>query len=174
MAAVAPLVNTRGPLFVHPDGIVKRTSFHAMAMYANLLQECVAEVRVNSDRLSHGEASVALVDAVATVDQKGNHWAIALLNRHPSQGVCCSVRMEHALLEGAHNATVLAADCADASNDRRHPDRVIPQRVKQTFRKGMTRLPPHSLTIVDGEMDEVVSNVRWPAANEENGNYETY
>ncbi|GAH18307.1 unnamed protein product, partial [marine sediment metagenome] len=39
MANVAPLVNTRGPLFVHPKGIVKRTHFHAMAMYANRLEK---------------------------------------------------------------------------------------------------------------------------------------
>ena len=30
MANVAPSVNTRGPLFVHPQGIVRRTTFHAM------------------------------------------------------------------------------------------------------------------------------------------------
>jgi len=33
MANIAPIVNTRGPLFVHPRGIVKRTHFHTMAMY---------------------------------------------------------------------------------------------------------------------------------------------
>jgi hypothetical protein len=42
MANVAPLVNTRGPLYVHPGGIVKRTSFHMLAMYANLLEARVA------------------------------------------------------------------------------------------------------------------------------------
>jgi hypothetical protein len=32
MADVAPLVNTRGPLFVHPKGIVTRTHSHVMSM----------------------------------------------------------------------------------------------------------------------------------------------
>ena len=153
MANIAPLVNTRGPLFVHPEGIVKRTHFHTMWMYANLLQERVAEVRVNSARPSQGEASVAMVDAIATVDERGDRWAIALLNRHPSENVSCTVQMENALLEGAYNATVLAGDSTDAYNDREHPDRVVPERVKQTFSEGMTSLPPHSLTILEVTTD---------------------
>ncbi len=149
MANISPLVNTTGPLFVHPDGIVKRTHFHTMAMYANLLRERVAESRVNSARLSHGEASVALVDAVATVNGKGDRWTIALLNRHPSESVSCAVQMENVLLEGGYNATVLAGDSAEAYNDREHPDRVVPKKVKQIFSKGITNLPPHSLVIVE-------------------------
>lgn len=37
MANLAPTVNVRGPLYVHADGLVKRTTFHVMSMYANLL-----------------------------------------------------------------------------------------------------------------------------------------
>ena len=47
MANVAPLVNTRGPLFVHGEGIVRRTHFHAMAMYANLLEARVVEISID-------------------------------------------------------------------------------------------------------------------------------
>ena len=42
MANIAPIVNTRGPLFVHAQGVVKRTTFHVMAMYSNLLGKHVA------------------------------------------------------------------------------------------------------------------------------------
>ena len=44
MANIAPLVNTRGPLYVHPKGIVKCTHFHAMAMYANELEPRVGKL----------------------------------------------------------------------------------------------------------------------------------
>jgi alpha-N-arabinofuranosidase len=148
MANIAPLVNTRGPLYVHPEGIVKRTHYHALWMYANLLHECVANMSVSSDTLAHGNESVALVDSVATVDRNGNRWAVALLNRHPSEKVSCSLQMGDSLLEGVYSATVLTGDSADAYNDREHPERVIPERVNQTFRNGITHLPPHSLTIL--------------------------
>ncbi len=53
MANIAPLVNTRGPLYVHPEGMVRRTHFHAMAMYANLLEEQVATIQLEAEKLMH-------------------------------------------------------------------------------------------------------------------------
>lgn len=38
MANIAPIVNERGPIFVHPEGIVKRTTFHLMKMYPTELE----------------------------------------------------------------------------------------------------------------------------------------
>jgi alpha-N-arabinofuranosidase len=149
MAAVAPLVNTRGPLFVHPDGIVKRTHFHVMAMYANLLRERVAEVEVKSEKLPHCDASVDVVDAIATVDASGTNWSIALVNRHPSEAATCELRLGDDLLDGTFSATVLTSDSADAFNDIENPGRVAPRQVEQVFRKGTTTLPPHSLMIID-------------------------
>ncbi|MCY2950468.1 MAG: alpha-N-arabinofuranosidase [Planctomycetota bacterium] len=148
MANIAPLVNTRGPLFVHPGGIVKRTHFHAMAMYANLLKECVAGVKVDSERLVHGDQSVAVVDALATVDKSGKRWAIALVNRHPSKSLACTVMMKDTRLDGTFKATVLAGESADAYNDIEHLDRVVPKEEQLTFKNGIANLPPHSLTIV--------------------------
>ncbi len=148
MANIAPTVNTRGPLFVHPEGIVKRTHFHAMAMYANLLQERVVDVQVTTGTLTQGEHTVAAIDAVATVDRSGNDWAIALVNRHPSEHAACTIKRGNTLLEGIHEATVLAGDCTDSYNDIDHPDRVVPERRELTFKEGCCHLPAHSLTIL--------------------------
>jgi alpha-N-arabinofuranosidase len=148
MANVAPLVNTRGPLFVHPKGIVRRTHFHTMAMYANELQEQVAELRVKAGSLLHGSESVDVVDAIATVNKSGNSWAIALMNRHPSKNVACTVNMSDTPLDGAHTATVLTGESPDAFNDIEHPNRVAPKKVQVMFNNGVVDLPPHSLTIV--------------------------
>jgi len=147
MANIAPIVNTRGPLFVHPKGIVKRTHFHAMAMYANLLEKRVATAKVASGRLTRGRRSVAVVDAIATVDESGKHWAIALVNRHPSASVACTLKMGNRLLNGKYKATILAGESPDSYNDIEHPNRVAPQKVELIFRKGVAALPPHSLTI---------------------------
>ena len=148
MANIAPLVNTRGPLFVHPKGVVRRTHFHTMAMYANLLQKRVGNAKVDSGRLIHGTASVAVIDAIATVDESGKQWAIALVNRHPSKSLACTVMMKDTRLDGTFKATVLAGDSTDAYNDIEHPDRVAPKEVTLTFKDGVASLPPHSLTIV--------------------------
>ena len=149
MANIAPLVNQTGPLYVHPDGIVKRSHFHTMAMYANLLQERVSDAQVISERLEHGEKSVAVVDGIATVDESGKQWAFALVNRHPSESVDCTLKIKEMLLDGTYKATVLTGESPDSYNDIRHPDRVTPKEIEQLFKNGVTSLPPHSLTIVN-------------------------
>lgn len=148
MANIAPIVNTRGPLYVHPQGVVKRTTFHTLAMYANLLEARVGKLNLESGELVHGGRRVPLIDAVATVSESGRVWSIALVNRHPSQNVECTVKMKDTLLDGRYEATILAGASPDAFNDVQHPNRVVPTRAQILVKKGIVTLPSHSLTIV--------------------------
>jgi alpha-N-arabinofuranosidase len=149
MANIAPIVNTRGPLFVHPKGIVKRTHFHTMSMYANLLKERVGQVNVTSDKLTHGESSVAVIDAVATVDESGKNWSIALINRHPSDTVAYTLKIGDTLLDGEYDGMILTSKSADSYNDIEHPNRIAPEKITMIFKNGLGGLPPHSLTIIN-------------------------
>jgi alpha-N-arabinofuranosidase len=148
MANVAPIVNTRGPLFVHPKGLVKRTTFHTLAMYANQLEDRVGKLNLDAGLLVRGSEFLPVIDAVATVDQGGKTWAIALVNRHPSKEVICTVRMKETPLDGTHSATIFAADSPDAYNDVEHPNWVVPKKTQLTFKNGVVKLTPHSLNIV--------------------------
>lgn len=149
MAAVAPLVNTRGPLFVHPKGIVKRTHYHAMWMYANLLQDRVVHAKIESESLSHNGDPVARLDGVVTVDETGKKWAISLVNRDPVEALFCAVKIGDEVPDGSFNATVLDGDSPDAYNDTNDPGRVEPRKSEVHITKGVVELAPHSLTIVD-------------------------
>lgn len=148
MANIACLVNQTGPLYVHPEGVVRRTHFHAMAMYADLLESRVAEAKIESDRLRHGDSSVAMVDAIATVDESGDSWVVALMNRHPEEEVVCTLEIGDRSIDGTYEAMMLAGDSPDAFNDIEHPDRVAPGKTRLVFRNGRVALPPHSLCIV--------------------------
>jgi alpha-N-arabinofuranosidase len=148
MANIAPSVNTRGPLYVHPKGIVKRTHFHALAMYANKLQPNIVPLEIAAEQLIHEEDSIDVVDAIATLDEKGTTWSIALINRHPSDAINCTVNMGNQPLKGKFSATMLTADSPEAFNSIENPDRVAPKEVELKFDKGIVELPPHSLTIV--------------------------
>lgn len=148
MANIAPIVNTRGPIYVHPKGIVRRTTFHALAMYANGLEGRVGRLDLDAARLMHGNRSIPVIDAVATVHESGRIWSIALVNRHPSKDVACTVKMKDALLAGSYDATILAGDSPDAFNDVERPIRVVPEKTRLAFNKGVVELPPHSLTII--------------------------
>ena len=148
MACMAPAVNARGPLYVHPKGIVKRTTFHVLAMYANELQNCVGACEIESDALVHDGRTIPVVDAIATANETRTAWSIAVINRHPSKTAACTLALPQVALDGSYDAVVLAGDSPDAYNDRERPDRVAPQRMRLACKKGVVSLAPHSLTIV--------------------------
>ena len=50
-------------------------------------------------------------------------------------------------MQAGANTSTAAGDSPDAYNDVENPDRVVPERRRIAFEKGVTRLPPHSLTI---------------------------
>lgn len=153
MANIAPIVNTRGPLYVHPQGLVRRTTFHVLAMYGNLLGARVAPAEVASAPLSHAGRSVPTLDALATCDPAGQQWRIVLVNRHPAEPLHCGVRLGRRTLAGTYRATVLAGDAPEAYNDVDRPHRVTPQIRDLTFTDGQAALPPHSVTIVEVEIE---------------------
>lgn len=144
MANLSPSVNARGPLFVHPGGLVRRTTFHVMAMYAGLLAPYVLAAHVEADELAG--AGVPVLDAIATGDAEGGRVIAALTNRHPSEVVECRI---DAPVTGELAATVLQGDSPDAFNDVERPDRVVPREVRLAASEGVLRLPPHSVTVVE-------------------------
>ena len=149
MANIAPLVNTRGPLFAHPKGIVKRTTYHALHMYANLLGPQVSPAALTSTPLQNGDAAVAAVDAVATCDAARRGWRVALVNRHPTATARCVIQFDGAAASGTCWATVLSGDAPEAFNDVDRPERVLPRRAELALQDGAVALPPHSLTILE-------------------------
>ena len=147
MANIAPLVNQTGPLYVHPKGVVKRTHFHTMAMYANELEEYISNTETNGSKLTDDKDAVSVIDAIATVDKKGENWAISLVNRHPSDNLECKVTMGNKLLNGTYKGKILTGESTDSYNDIESPNRVAPKEVELKFKNGIVQLPPHSLTI---------------------------
>ena len=149
MANMAPVINTRGPLYVHPGGVVRRTTFHVLKMYASLLGEKVVDAFTRSDPLSPEGVPVAAFDGVATCNAAMTTWRLALINRHPAQPLSCRVSLAGQPLHGNYPATVLRGDAPDAYNDIDQPERVVPEQGRLEFQNGTAVLPPHSVTIVE-------------------------
>lgn len=148
MANMAPVVNTRGPLYVHPEGIVRRTTFHVLSMYANLLGDRVGELFIDGPDFVHEGATVPALDGVVTCDDSEHVWRLALVNRLPDRGLDCSIRFGGRPLQGSHRATVLQGDAPDAYNDVDTPSRVVPVEQELEFVDGATRVPPHAVIIL--------------------------
>ncbi len=150
MACIAPVVNTRGPLYVHPGGIVKRTTYHVMSMYSNLLQPNVIPVVVKSDLLTvpgvNRDISIPSVDAIVTCSDDIKTLSVALVNRDPSREVECNIGFGNP--PGRIEAVVLSGDSPDAYNDINDPERVVPEEKTLKVKNGCVVLPPHSLTVI--------------------------
>ncbi len=149
MANMAPIVNARGPLFVHPKGIVKRTTFHVMKMYSDLLEPNVVETSVAGAMLDHAGASVPVLDAVVTRSDDGRALSAAIVNRHPDAKVPCHLAIKGVANDSKATVTTLSGDNPDAYNDVSKPEKVVPETQRLSAFDGSLALPPHSVTIVN-------------------------
>ncbi len=150
MACMAPVVNDRGPLFVYPEGILKRNTFHVMNLYVNKLQPNVLPSSVKSDLLSKDNKSVPVVDAIVTCSNDKKLLSIALVNKHPEKEADCDLGIEN--LEGPVNAIILSGDSPDAFNDINKSDRVIPETGQIDVKNGHVTIPAHLLVVLTIDM----------------------
>ena len=147
MANFSPAVNTRGAIFVHPKGIVKRTSYHVFWMYTHLLEKNMLPVSVECGNLSDGNTSVPVLDAALTVSDDGKRLVLAIVNKHPEKTVQLDIS---ALSPGSADleTTVLAGDSPDAFNDIGKENRVVPVKTALSVADGKVTLAPHSLSCI--------------------------
>ena len=118
-----------------------------MSMYVNQLEEYIINTKTTGSKPTNVIKDSVFIDAIATVDKKGEKWAISLVNRHPSENLECKVIMGDKLLNGIYKATILTGETTDSFNDIEHPNRVAPKEIKLKINNGIVYLPPHSLTI---------------------------
>jgi alpha-N-arabinofuranosidase len=149
MACMAPVVNVRGPLFVHSRGIVKRTTFHVLKMYSDLLLPNVIDCKVSCDALHVDQISVNALDAVATCSDDRRNVALALVNRHPETAALWKLNLSSGGMAKSARVTILSGDSPDAYNDVTRPDRVVPVTREVMIENGALDLPPHSVSVLE-------------------------
>ena len=152
MACMAPVVNVRGPLFVHSKGIVKRTTFHVLRMYSDLLEANVVDGHIVSAPLDSEHAAVQALDAVATCSDDRKRVAIALVNRHPKLAARWKLDLGAGTQMRKVKLTILSGDSTDAYNDIAHPDRVVPETREVVLENGTLELPPHSIVLAQASI----------------------
>ena len=87
MACFSPVVNTRGAIFTHKDGIVLRPQYFVFELYANLLKDTVLknwseDVPQLTGNVNGKEKTVDAVDAVVTCGD--GMYAVAAINKDPA------------------------------------------------------------------------------------------
>jgi alpha-N-arabinofuranosidase len=150
IACFSPIVNTRGPLYVHKDGILKRTTYHVFDMYVNCLEDYVCPVKVKAEKIKHDGESTSVVDCVLTTDEKKTKYTYAAVNKSPDQSISVDLGFKELGLSKPEKvkALVLSGSSPDDYNDIGAEERVIPVDMELKVTDGKVVLPPHSLSIL--------------------------
>ena len=156
LACYSPAVNTTGLVFTHPNGIVKRTTYHVFWLYANRLLPRTLASDLSCGTLALEKGSVPVLDAVVTTDEKRTRFAIAAVNKDPARAQ--SLRIDFASLGMAAapasvEAEILAGDSPDAYNDIGAENRVVPVKATLQVVDGAVELPPHSVCVISVRAD---------------------
>ncbi|MDR1762940.1 MAG: hypothetical protein LBR64_03140 [Dysgonamonadaceae bacterium] len=145
----SPVVNTRGALFVYPKGIVRRTTFYVLKMYASLLEKNVLPTETICEKLEHNGKSTPVLDAIVTCDDAQKRYVIAVANKHPEKSVSFDVQTVTGAKIKQLKATVLSGSSPDDYNDVGAETRVIPESKLLKVDKGTVLLPPHSVVFIE-------------------------
>ncbi|MDO4171765.1 MAG: alpha-L-arabinofuranosidase C-terminal domain-containing protein [Prevotellaceae bacterium] len=150
IACFSPIVNTRGAIFVHPNGIVKRTTFHTFSMYTNLLEDWIVPVAVTSENLTEKEQRTPVIDGILTSNSAGTRYVYAIVNKDPQKGR--SVRLDLKVLPSFKGkkvkGVILQGSSTDDYNDIGSENRVTPQERQYSLKDGSVILPPHSINFL--------------------------
>ncbi len=158
IACFSPIVNARGALYVYPDGIVKRTTFHVFKMYSDLLERNYVPLEFSSDLLEHNGRSTPRADVVLTSDAERKHFVAALVNKDPAESVAVALKYDDkSARDGAIAATVLRGDSPDAYNDVGSENRVAPEEITLAIKDGKVVVPPHAVAIISFDQSLFVS-----------------
>ena len=153
MANFAPIVNTRGCIYTHPDGIVLRSTYHVFDLYVNYLGDTVLDCwqqEIPTMKVTHKngtEKEVHILDVLATKWTDRDGLALAVVNKHPSESQnielsfpCSAKHVMKYSISGAHK---------DSYNDIGRNEIEIQMEDLGPFHPGMkVDVNPHSVNII--------------------------
>lgn len=150
IACFSPIVNTRGALFVHPKGILKRTTFHVFKMYTNMLEEHMVPSTTVAEQLTKDTRTTNALDVVVTANADRSRYVLAVVNKDASRDLPLTLDFAGMGLKAPKSikATVLSGSTPDDFNDIAHPDRVTPTPRTLKVASSSVTIPAHSLTFL--------------------------
>ena len=148
-ACFSTIVNTRGAIFVYPEGIVKRCIYYALKMYSNLLLPYVVPTEETVEDLVHGERSIGVLDVILTSDKEGKRFVYAVANKDPDNDQPLTLDFQGLGIKAPKKvqATVLSGMSPDDYNDI-GVERVKPESKTLQIKNGTVTIPAHSVTFI--------------------------
>ena len=147
IACFSPIVNARGALYVHPEGIVKRSTFYVFYMYSNLLQNIFIPTSATISPLRHNDRETSVLDVVLTANDDRTQYTYAIVNKHPDESVTVSLDFAGTSPRSV-TATLLSGESVDDYNDIGR-ESVKPKECTLKVQGGKVCIPAHTLAFLN-------------------------
>lgn len=152
MANFAPIVNTRGCICTHKDGIVLRSTYHVFDLYVNYLGDVVLDTWEEENpvkllRAASGEKTeVELLDVLVTSFSDRAGYAVAAVNKDAGETQTLTLDLPGC---GAVTLDYISGNSTESYNDVDHEEVAIEYEELGAYRQGMQiTLRPHSVNII--------------------------
>jgi alpha-N-arabinofuranosidase len=155
MANFAPVVNTRGCIFTHKDGIVLRSTYYVFDLYVNELADIVLDTfaenmpRLQVHEKTGGIVETDAVDLIATVDLKKDSVIIAAVNKDPVKNQNFELEWSKDFVPSRYTIRTLAGTDTESYNDIGRNDAVPGAAEGGAYDLNTSiSLPPHSVSVI--------------------------
>jgi len=154
MANFAPIVNTRGAIFTHKDGIVKRSTYYVFELYTKYMGDIILDSYAEEPETYYiksedVEGEIDCIDTVATLDSTSGTVVLSLVNKHMTEEKTITLEI------GIHQKVTIFTLSGNSADDYNDIDRssVIPYENPHAllFDEPATitlSLPAHSVNII--------------------------
>ncbi len=170
MTNLSPVVNTRGAIYVHPEGLVLRPTYHVCDLYANhtypeVLDAHVASPAFEASRLDGTATMVAYGDVCATIDRRQRRLAVAVCNTHPEEELTCRIWVPGVTLAARGTVRTLTGPTLEAYNDRDRPTdvQIAISSLRSETDTCTLHLDPHSVSVTTLSLDPDSAPASCPA-----------
>jgi alpha-L-arabinofuranosidase len=149
MANLAQLVNVLAPMYASPQGLLLKTIYYPLELYANRAGNVVLEVANDSSRFETQRfGAQPYLDVSATWSEDDRTLRLSVVNRHQDSDVNAGIELAGFRAQPGGRGFVINGPSVEAQNTFENPHVVTTQEVK--FSASGTsfdyRFPAHSIT----------------------------
>ena len=156
MANLAQLVNAIAPIYTTPDGLLLRTTYYPLELYANRSGNIALDVLTVSPTFeTRNGGPQKYLDVSATLDEEKRRVTLAVVNRRQEGDVVGTVELSGVRAKPGGRAFLITGDSPEAQNTFQNPRAVVTQEVKFADAGGRWdyRFPRHSISWLEFDVE---------------------
>jgi alpha-N-arabinofuranosidase len=156
MANLAQLVNVIAPIYTTPTGLLLRTIYYPLELYANHSGPVALEVTTEGPRFeTKNFGAQSYLDVSATYDEHRRRLTVAVVNRRKEGEVLGIVELLTGRAKAGGRAYLITGADPDAQNTFENPRAVATQEVKSAAlgNRWEYSFPPHSVSWLEVELE---------------------